>query len=165
MGILSAVAGLSGAKKQKKIAKRQARAAAAQAAAQKEQQRIEQVRANVEVRKERQKQVREARIRRGQILSNAINAGIGVGSSSAANALGGINTQFGANQGSINVQQGFGAAIGDQQEAAADQATEINRLQGKSAAQAAKTQVFQAIGGLGDSIFNRFGPGPGSSFK
>ena len=36
MGIISAVAGLAGAKKQKKIAKRQARAAAAQAKAQKE---------------------------------------------------------------------------------------------------------------------------------
>ena len=158
MGIISAVGGFTTAKKQKKIAKRQARAAEQQAAAQREQQRIEQVRANLQVRQDKQKQFREQRIRRAQILSQAINAGA-EGSSSVQSALGGIGTQFGANIGSINVQQGFGEAISQQSEAAAAAGSEINRQQGKAAVAAAKGQVFQAIGGLGESIFQRFAPG------
>lgn len=163
MGIITGLAGLSGAKKQKKIAKRQARAAAAQAEAEKEKQRIEGVRANLQVRKDKQQQFKEARIRRGQILATAINSGTG-GSSSTQNALGGIGTQFGANIGQINTAQGFGDAIGAQNEESAAQGTEINRLQGKSAVIAAKQQVIGAAAGLGESIFSRFGPGPGSSF-
>ena len=163
MGIITGLAGLGAAKKQKKIAKRQARAAAAQAEAQKEQQRIEQVRANLQVRKDKQKQFREARIRRGQILAGAIASGT-ESSSAAQSALGGIGTQFGANIGQINVQQGFGEAISQQQEAAVDQATEINRLQGKSNVIAAKQKIFEAGAELGSSIFSTFGPGPGSSF-
>lgn len=158
MGIISAVAGFKTAKKQKKIAKRQARAAEQQAAAQKEQNRIEQVRANVQVREDKQKQFREQRVRRGQILAQAINSGA-AGSSSVQSALGGVGTQFGANIGKVNQAQGFGEAISQQSEAAADAGTEINRQQGKSAVAAAKGQLFQSIGGLGDSIFQRFAPG------
>lgn len=155
MGIISAVGGLITAGKQKKIAKRQARAAERQAEAQREQQRIEQVRANLQVRQDRQTQFREARVRRAQILSQAVNSGA-AGASSVQTALGGINTQFGANIGRINTAQGFAGAISEQQEASATQASEINRLQGKSAVVAAQGQLFNAIGGLGESIFKRF---------
>lgn len=156
MGIISSIVGISGAKKQKKIAKRQARAAEAQAAAEREKQRIEQVRANLQVRQEKQKQLRQQRLRRAQILATAANSGA-TGSSSVQGALGSIGTQVGANLGQINVQQGFSEAISEQNEASAFQASEINRLQGKANVQAAKTQVFQSIGNLGQSVFDRAG--------
>jgi hypothetical protein len=154
--IFSAITGISAAKKQKNIAKRQAAAAEAQAAAEKEQQRIAQVRANLETRKEKQNQLREARIRRAQILTGAIESGA-AGSSAAQSAVAGIGTQFGANIGRINVAQGFGEATSQQREEAATQATEINRLQGKSNVIAAQQAVFENIGSLGDSLFTRFG--------
>jgi hypothetical protein len=156
MGIISAIAGVVGASKQKKIAKRQARAAEAQAAAEKERQRIEQVRADVNARKERRQQLREARIRRAQVLSASANAGA-LGASTTTGAIGGINTQFGANIGQINEAQGFGQAISTQNEAAAAQQTEINRLEGKSQIVQAQTQLFQSIGNLGENIFQRAG--------
>lgn len=156
MGIISAVAGVVGASKQKKIAKRQARAAEAQAAAERERQRIEQVRADVSARKERQQQLREARIRRAQILSASANAGA-LGASTTTGAVGGINTQFGFNIGQINEAQGFGQAISTQNELAAEQQTEINRLEGKSQIVQAQTQLFQSIGNLGENIFQRAG--------
>lgn len=161
MGIVSAVTGLIGAGKQKKLAKRQARAAEAQAAAQREQQRIEQVRANVSVREQRQNQLREARVRRAQILSTGLLSGA-EGATTLQNSLGTLNTQFGANIGRINVAQGFGQAIGEQSQESANQASEINRLEGKKAVVQANTQFINAIGGLGESIFKRFAPGPGS---
>jgi len=75
MGLISAIGGIITAGKQKKIAKRQARAAEAQAEALREKQRIEQVRADVSARKERRQQLREARLRRAQVLATAANAG------------------------------------------------------------------------------------------
>lgn len=156
MGIISAVAGIVGASKQKKIAKRQARAAEAAAAAQKERERIESVRASVSAQKERRQQLREARLRRAQVLATAANSGA-LGASTVSSALGGINTQFGANIGAINEAQGFGQAIGTQNEIAADQQTEINRLEGKSRVVDANTQLFKTVGGLAENIFQRAG--------
>lgn len=156
MGIISAIGGLITPGKQKKIAKRQVRAAEAQAAALKERQRVEQVRANVEARRERREQLREARLRRAQVLSAAANAGA-LGASTVESGLGGIQTQFGANIGRINVAQGFGQAISTQNEIAAAQQSEINRLEGRSNVVAAQGQIFNSIGQLGQSIFNTAG--------
>jgi len=154
-GIAAASAGysvsssLSAAKKQKKARRRQI-------AAQKEAQRIAQLRSDVAARKERQKQLRETRIRKAQILSTTTLAG-GGGSSGQAGALGSIGTQFGANIGRINEAQGFSSAISEQNEEAAKQ-------QGVIANSQAKQQTVQAItGAIGSAansagnIFDRFG--------
>lgn len=156
MGVISAITGIGAAKKLKKIDKHQARAAEAQAAAERERQRIEQVRADVAARKERRQQLREARLRRSQVLAAAANAGA-IGSSTVGGALGSLGSQFGANIGSINEAQGFGQAISTQNEIIGNQQSEINRLEGKSQQIAAKQQIFQSIGNLGQSIFDRAG--------
>lgn len=156
MGIVSAITGISAAKKQKKIAKRQAAAEQERAKAEAERQRIEQVRADVAARKERREQLREARIRRSQVLSAAANAGA-IGSSTTQGALGSLGSQFGANIGAINEAQGFGQAISTQNEAAAAQQTEINRLEGKSRQVQAQQSLFESIGDLGQSVFDRGG--------
>jgi hypothetical protein len=156
MGIISAIGGFSAAKKQKKAAKRAARAEQARVKAEQEKQRIEQVRANVATRKERLKSLREARIRRAQIIQAGINAGA-EGSSTVEGAIGGIGTQFGAAQGQINVAQGFGEAISQQNEASAAASGEISRQQGKIAVSQAKQQVFKAAGDLAQGIFERGG--------
>lgn len=156
MGVISAITGIPAAKKQKKIANRQARAAEAQAAAERERQRIEQVRADRAVTLERRQQLRETRLRRAQVLSAAANAGA-LGASTTGGALGSLGTQFGTNIGRINEAQGFGQAISTQNEIAGAQQSEINRLEGKSRQIQAKQGVFNAIGGLGQSIFDRAG--------
>lgn len=157
MGITSLVGGLVTAKKQKKAARRAAAAEQQRVAAEKESQRIQQVRANVEVRRERQQQLREQRIRRASILAASVNAGAGAGTTTTEGALGGLNTQFGANIGRINVAQGFGEAISEQSEKGAAAAGEVSRQQGKSQIAAAQGQIFQAIGGFEQSIFERAG--------
>jgi len=156
MGVLSAITNISASKKQKKIAKRQAAAAEKQAAAEQERQRIEQVRADVGARKERRQQLRELRLRRAAALSSAANAGA-TGSSAVAGALGSLGSQFGQNIGQINEAQGFGQAISTQNEIAGQQQSEIARLEGKSRQIQAKQQVFQSIGDLGQSVFDRAG--------
>lgn len=159
MGIVSAVTGISAAKKQKKIAKRQAAAEAERAKAEAERQRIEQVRADVAARKERREQLREARLRRSQVLSQAALSGA-LSSSATEGALGSLGSQFGANIGAISEAQGFGQAISRQNELAAAQQTEINRLEGKSRQVAAQQDLFKSIGNLGQSIFDRAGGFP-----
>lgn len=142
--------------KQKKLQKRQARAAQAQAEAERERQRIEQVRADVAAKKERRQQLRELRLRRAQVLASAALSG-GLGSSTTEGALGSLGSQFGSNIGAIGEAQGFGQAISTQNQAAADQATEINRLQGKVIASQGRQGMFQSIGNLASSTFDRAG--------
>lgn len=157
MGITSLVGGIITGKKKKKAAKRQARAEQARVAAEREQQRISQVRADVETRRERSQQLREARIRRAQIIQGAVSSGAGLGGSTAQGAIGGINTQFGANQGRLNQALTFSGAISEQSELAAGASSEIARQQGKINVANAQNEVFQAIGGLEKSVFDRAG--------
>ncbi len=157
MGITSLIGGIITSGKKKKAAKRAARAEQSRIAAEREKQRIEQLRANVQVRKERQKTRREARLRKAQVLQAGINAGGGFQGSTLQGALGGIGTQFSANIGAINEAQGFSGETSRQNEAAAAAQSEIAKQQGKIAVADAQNQLFQSIGGLEQSVFSTFG--------
>lgn len=158
MGFTSLIGGIITGGKKKKAAKRAARAERARVAAEKERQRIEQVRANLEVRRERQKQLREARIKKAQIISSGVLAGVGFGTSTIQGAAGSIASQFGANIGNLSQRQSFSTAITEQNFASADASGEIARQQGKITAADAQNQIFQSIGGLEQSLFQKFAP-------
>ena len=125
----SAVAQSSAAKKQ---AKAQGEASDAQGRA-----------ANVEAQQARIAQVREARIRRGQVVASGTNAGMGVGTSGIGGATGSISSQMGSNIGSINQQQTFA----DETSAALQKSTDAG----------VKMQTWQQIGNFSQSIFNQSG--------
>lgn len=155
LAIAAASAGFSAhstikeAKKQKKARKRQV-------AAQREAARIQQVKSDVEARRERKKQLRETRIRKAQILSTAVLSGAG-GSSTTAGAVGSIGTQFGANVGRINEAQGFGGAISTQNEEAARQQGKIAASQGRQQATQAITGAISSTASSVGNIFDRAG--------
>ena len=163
MGITSLIGGLINAGKQKKAAKRSARAEQQRIKAEREKQRISQLRADVQVRKERQKTFREARLRRAQVLQAGVNAGAGFQGSTLQGALGGISSNLGASVGALNEAQGFSQDISTQNEKAADAQSEIARQKGKSDVANANNQLFQAIGGFEQSIFSAAGGGAGIS--
>ncbi len=117
------------AKATKNAANAQREATAAQARA-----------ASVDSQRDRIQQVREARIRRAQVLAASGNEGIGFGSSGTQGAVGSISTQAAANIGSINQQQTF-----------ADEASAA--LQRAADAQVS-AQKWQTIGAIGKSIFD-----------
>ena len=154
-GIISGVFGLISTgktkKKTKKEVKRQIAAERERVAALKEKERIEQVRADVAANKERKNQKREARIKRGQIVAQAANAG-GLFSSSVAGGLGSINSQLASNFGDLSQAQGFGRAIGVQNQVAADARSDIFASQGRLQIFAAKQAQFEAIGTLAGAV-------------
>jgi len=142
---------------QAKAAKKSANAQRRGQEAAREAERIQQVQANVEVRKDKQKQLREARLRKAQILQGNINAGAGLGTSTTVGALGGINSQFGANIGSINQRQGFSQQLGVQTQRQSSAQSDINKQQGKITQSQAQTGISNSIGGLANNIFDRSG--------
>lgn len=145
LAITAASAGFSAMQqiKQSKQAKKRRKA-------EEEAQRVAQVRADVEARKERRKQLREARIRRAQVIQANINSGGGISSSVTQGAIGGINTQFGSNIGAINESQGFSRRISTANEQAASAQSKINQAQ-------SNIQVSNTIGNVGSGIFDRGG--------
>ena len=99
--------------------------------------------ASVEAQRARIAQVREARIRRGQVISAGANAGMGATSSGIGGAVGSIASQMGENIGNINQQQTF--------------AEETSAALQTSADQQVKAQRWQQIGAFSQSIFKQAG--------
>lgn len=99
--------------------------------------------ANVEAQRARIAQVREARIRRAQVLSSGTNAGLGSGTSGMGGAVGSISSQMGSNIGTINQQQTF--------------AEETSAALQKSTDYQVQAQKWQQIGSFSQSIFNQAG--------
>lgn len=130
VGAASAVGQANAAKKQSK-AQRSASEAQSRAS-------------SVEAQKSRIAQVREARIRRGQVLASGSQGALGfAGTSGIQGALGSISTQMADNIGSINQQQTFAAETS----AALQKATDFG----------VKAQKFQLIGQVSQSIFQSAG--------
>jgi|SRR5687768_4811424 len=139
VGIGAAVGGtvmqMNAASKQKKAMKRQV-------AAQQEQNRIEKARAAVMAQRDRVQQVREARIRRAQVISGASNAGIGVtgGSSGVEGATSAVQSNLGYNLGTLGTMSAF-----------ADQLSAANQREANAQADffnaGAKGQMWQSIFG------------------
>jgi hypothetical protein len=117
---------------QKKQASAQKNAAAAQAR-----------QANLEAQRARIAQVREARIRRANVIQSGTNSGLGAGSSGLGGAVGSISSQESNNLGNIGVAQDFASIIGSNMQTAANQQ--------------AKAQTWQSIGGASKSIFDNAG--------
>lgn len=153
------VTGIFGAKKAKKAAKKQkqiavqlqkeagiqAEAAGKQFEIEREMQRIAQVQANVAAREDRIAQIREARIRRGQILASAANAGVSTqGTSSIQSGVGGLTTQLGKNLGLMNVFKGFAENQSQLGEQSAAQQKIILDSQGRSAVLQGRSDVINA---------------------
>lgn len=153
MGVTSLIGGIITSGKKKKAAKKQARAEQARIGAEREKQRIEQLRANVQVRKQKRKTLREARIRKAQVLQAGINSGVGAGTSTIEGALGGLRTQTSTNIGALNEAQGFSSQIGGQNEIAGQAQSEIARQQGKIQKAEAENELFQSIGSFEKSVF------------
>ena len=99
--------------------------------------------ASVEAQRARIAQVREARIRRGQVISAGANAGMGAASSGIGGAVGSIASQMGENIGNIGQQQTF--------------AEETSAALQTSADQQVKAQRWQQIGAFSQSIFKQAG--------
>lgn len=121
----------------------------AQADAAKKAQRAQSRAASAQAQQERIKQIREARIRRGQMMAGAAGQGAGLASSGVAGGSSSISSQMGNNIGNINVQEGFAQIASRYNQQAADAG--------------AKMQQWQGISSLGMSMFswgaNRAGTG------
>jgi len=156
LAITAASAGFS-VKSQLDAAAKQKKARKRQLAAQKEAERIKQVRADVESRKERRKQLREARIRKAQIISSNVLAGAGEGTTTTAGALGSINTNVGRGVGQINEARGFGEALSQQAGLVADEETKIQNAQSKNAINQSIAGAVDSTVSAGSNIFERFG--------
>jgi hypothetical protein len=88
--------------------------------------------------------IREARIKRAQILTSTTGAGLGAtGTSSSVGGIGAVSTQEATNVQAINKQQGFGQAIGAAQ---TDYYTAAGEAKG-----------WQDIGSISGSIFKESG--------
>ena len=107
----------------------QAKHAKKAAKAQEQAQRLAQGRAELATRKARRQQLREARIRRAQIIQSGINAGVGLGSTATQTAVGGIGTQFGSNIGDISQAQSISTKISEQNRLSARAQTKIGQSQ------------------------------------
>lgn len=122
---------------------KQAKATKQAAAAQREATAAQGRASSVEAQRARIQQVREARIRRAQVLSSGTNAGLGTGTSGIGGAVGSIASQMGENIGTINQQQTF--------------AQETSAALQQSADYQVKAQKWQMIGNFSKSIFNQAG--------
>lgn len=109
--------------------------------AQKKAQQAQSRSAQVAAQRERLAAMREARIKRAQILSSA---GVqGVGGSGVSGATSSIGSQLGANIGYMNVQEGFAQAASKANQQAANAMSSATN--------------WQAIGGVAQNIFQSQG--------
>ena len=114
-----------------------------QAAAQREATASQQRAADVQSQKERIKQIREARIRRSQIMASGINMGAGVGTSGIGGAVGSVASQMSENIGTINQMQDF--------------AQDTSRALQKATDAGVEAAGWQMIGNFSKSIFDQSG--------
>ena len=131
----STVMGVQAANKQKKAMQRAADA-------QRDQNKIESARQAVLNQRERVQQVREARIRRAQVIAGAGNAGIGVtgGSSGVTGATGAIQSQLGHNLGTLGSMSSFAEQLSLANQREADAQSDFFNA-------GAKGQMWQSIFG------------------
>jgi hypothetical protein len=105
----------------------------------------------VEGQRARIQQVREARIRRAQILSSTGNEGLGFsGTSGYTGGTGAVTSQAGSNIGYINQRQNQANEISAFNVAAGNAMSRANTA-------GASAQQWQALSGLGMSVFNQSG--------
>jgi hypothetical protein len=147
MGIGGLAGSLFTKKKKKKIRRAQKAAYAAIAAEQQKLYQLDTLRADFGTRQEKLQQLREARIRREQILASAATSGA-LGSSSAVGGAGSVYSSAVGNVGVLNVFQEYSKAMGEAQSNIAKQEGELQRLGVKMEAQNAKAQM---IGGITDA--------------
>ena len=140
--ITAIVAGI-GAAGQVYSASQQARATRNAANAQREATAAQGRAANVDAQRARIAQVREARIRRAQVISAGTNSGLGLGTSGIGGAVGSISSQEGSNIGYINQQQTFADQASTALQSAADYQVQAQR--------------WQMIGNFSHSIFSNAG--------
>lgn len=131
----STVMGISAANKQKKAMSRAADA-------QREQNRIEAAKQAVLNQRERVQQVREARIRRAQVISSAGNAGVGItgGSSGVTGATSSIQSNLGHNLGTLGSMSSFAEQMSLANQKEADAQSDFFNA-------GAKGQMWQSIFG------------------
>jgi len=162
----STIMGMSAANKQKK-------AMSQMYEANQEAARIERARHAVMAQRDRVQQVREARIRRAQVISGAGNAGVGVtgGSSGVSGATSSIQSQMGNNLGTLGTMSSFAQQLSLANQRSADAQSDYY----KAGAQGQMWQsifgaVGQVAGGVGDfmgagSKDGQASMGGGNSFK
>ena len=155
--ITSIVTGIKGAS----AAKKQRKALAAKEAAERESNRVDKKRNALKVQREKISALREARIKRAQIIQGTANSGaIYSGTSSATGATGSIQSQLGQNIGRLGTFEGFGDRLSLLSQQAADQLSKYNRIGSK---QAAFSGMMGAIGGAGDAALAAMGGPAGAA--
>lgn len=101
---------------------------------------------DVNAQRERVAQLREARIRRSQIITDTAGAGLGpTGTSSSVGAIGAVTSQFASNVSSIDTQAGYGRAIG---QAGTDAYNAMGEAKGWSDIGKVAGSIFDYAGGF-----------------
>ena len=147
----SFIGGLITRKKRKKIARQQKAEFALQAQLSKEQQRIGQLQANYAAQQEKMQQLREARIRRAQVIASGVNAG--AGNSSAVE--GGASSAYSAalsNVSNLNAIQTYSENISNINQQLAESSARLNVLGVKMDTQNQKSQMIGSIIDTGISL-------------
>lgn len=93
--------------------------------------------------RERQKAIREARIKRGDMEQGALGTGMGAGTSGLGGGLSALSSELGSNIGYQNVQTGFANMASMHQQKAADKMS--------------SAQTWQSISSVGSTIFDKSG--------
>ena len=145
MSIGSTIGGLIGKKKRKKLRKR---IGAEQANLFK----METLRSDFGTRQEKLQQLREARIRRAQIIAGGVNAGAGISSSAIQGGAGSAYSLGLGNIAALNVFQGYSQAIGQSQ-------ANLQILGAKMEAQQQKEQMWGGIIDTGIQVASMFAGG------
>ena len=146
--ITSLVSGITGAS----AAKKQAKQLRIKEAAEREANRVDKKKNALKVQREKVASLREARIKRAQIVQSSVNAGAMYGgTSSATGATGSITSQYGQNTGMLNQFEGFGDRLSVLSQQSADALSKYNRIGAK---QAAFAGMMKGIGGIGDAAMS-----------
>lgn len=177
--VIGAVTGIMGGKKAKKAAKKQKRIAQQvqkeskiQAGLSKEQFELERAIVAQQRRQDRIQTIREARIRRASILSQAQASGIGVGSSGLVGAVGALQSQFASTIGLSNIFTRLQDRTAEKQSQIMESQGRVAQLQGQSQIVQANLEKSQAninmwgsaAQGVADIATAAFAPTRGTSF-
>jgi len=139
--LFSGIDGMKAAKKQKK-------ALAAKERVDREAKRVTKKQNALTVQREKIAQLRDARVKRAEIINRTVNAGARVGgTSSATGATGSIISQLGQNTGQLSQYVGFGDRLSALSQQSADALSKYNRIGAKHAA---FSGMMSGIGSFGD---------------
>ena len=141
--LFTGIDGMKAAKKQKKALELKERV-------DREANRVDKKKNALTLQREKISTLREARIKRAQIIQGTANAGARFsGSSSATGATGSITSQYGQNIGMLNQFEGFGDRLSVLSQQSADALSKYNRIGAKHAAFAG---MMSGIGKFGDAV-------------